>query len=229
MQCRHQHENHAICIEHVPIFASLSHEEKMEIVEIASSRSFKKGETIYRAGDEGGTLFVLYTGRAKLFRLNASGKEQVLRLIESGEFIGELSLFSYLPLTDNAQALEATTMCVLQGERLKELMAKYPSIAFKVMDELSRRLEKAENRIEDISLSSVTKRIAGALLELSEGKQEILLPMTKGDLASQLGMTQETLSRKLAALQEEGLIRLKGHRTIIIKDSSELEEISQED
>lgn len=120
-------------------------------------------------------------------------------------------------------------MCVLQGERLKELMAKYPSIAFKVMDELSRRLEKAENRIEDISLSSVTKRIAGALLELSEGKQEILLPMTKGDLASQLGMTQETLSRKLAALQEEGLIRLKGHRTIIIKDSSELEEISQED
>jgi CRP-like cAMP-binding protein len=229
MQCRHQHENHAICIEHVPIFASLSHEEKMEIVEIASSRSFKKGETIYRAGDEGGTLFVLYTGRAKLFRLNASGKEQVLRLIEPGEFIGELSLFSYLPLTDNAQALEATTMCVLQGERLKELMAKYPSIAFKVMDELSRRLEKAENRIEDISLSSVTKRIAGALLELSEGKQEILLPMTKGDLASQLGMTQETLSRKLAALQEEGLIRLKGHRTIIIKDSSELEEISQED
>ena len=79
--------------------------------------------------------------------------------------MGELSLFSSLPLTDNAQALEATTMSVLQGERLKALMAKYPSIAFKVMDELSRRLEKAENRIEDISLSSVTKRIAGALLE----------------------------------------------------------------
>jgi CRP/FNR family transcriptional regulator len=59
-----------------------------------------------------------------LNRLNASGKEQVLRLVETGEFIGELSLFSSLPLTDNAQALEATTMCVLQGERLKELMAK---------------------------------------------------------------------------------------------------------
>lgn len=226
MQCCHHSESHAVCIEHVPIFDSLSHEEKMEIVEIASSRSFEKGETIYRAGDEGGTLFVLYTGRAKLFRLNASGKEQVLRLVEPGEFIGELSLFSSLPLTDNAQALESTTMCVLQGQRLKELMAKYPSIAFKVLDELSRRLEKTENRIEDISLSSVTKRIAGALLELSEGRQEFLLPMTKGDLASQLGMTQETLSRKLAALQEEGLILLKGHRKIIIKDKSELEEIA---
>lgn len=229
MQCCHHCESDASCIEHVPIFASLSREERMEIAEIASSRSFEKGETVYRAGDKGGTLFVLYTGRAKLFRLNASGKEQVLRLVEPGEFIGELSLFSSLPLTDNAQALEATTMCVLQGNRLKELMAKYPSIAFKVMDELSRRLEKAENRIEDISLSSVTKRVAGALLELAEGKQEIHLPMTKGDLASQLGMTQETLSRKLATLQEEGLIILKGHRKIIIKDKTELEEISLEE
>ena len=135
---------------------------------------------IYSAGDEGGTLFVLYTGRAKLFRLNISGKEQVLRLVEPGEFFGELSLFSSVPLTDYAQALEETTMCIVQGERLKELMGKYPSIAFKVMDVLSRRLEKAENRIEDISLSSVTKRVSSALLELSEGNQEFHLPMTKG-------------------------------------------------
>lgn len=228
MQCCHHSESHASCIEHVPIFGSLNREERLEIIEIASSRSFEKGETVYRAGDEGGTLFVLYTGRVKLFRLNPSGKEQVLRLVEPGEFIGELSLFSSLPLTDNAQALEATTMCVLQGDRLKALMAKYPSIAFKVMDELSRRLEKAENRIEDISLSSVTTRVSRALLELADGKKEILLPMTKGDLASQLGMTQETLSRKLAALQEEGLILLKGHRNIIIKDKAALEEISLE-
>ena len=226
MQCCHHFKDHVSCIEHVPIFTSLSYEERMEIVEIASSRSFEKGETVYRAGDEGGTLFVLYTGRAKLFRLNANGKEQVLRVVEPGEFIGELSLFSSLPLADNAQVLEATTMCILQGKRLKELMVKYPSIAFKVMDELSRRLEKAENRIEDISLSSVTKRVVGALLDLSEGKKEIILPMTKGDLASQLGMSQETLSRKLTALQEEGFIVLKGQRKIVIKNRQELEEIN---
>ena len=223
--CNHC-ESHAACLDQVPIFGSLSNEEKMELVEIAASRSFEKGEAIYRAGDEGGTLFVLYTGRVKIFRLKAVGKEQVLRLVEPGEFMGELSLFSSLPLTDYAVALEKTTMCVLEGKRLKELMAKYSSIAFKVMDELSRRLEQAENRIEDISLSSVTKRVSNALLEMSQDNQEITLPMTKGDLASQLGMTQETLSRKLAALQEEGLIQLKGHRKILIKDKTGLEEIS---
>lgn len=222
-------ENHSSCIGQVPIFGSLNSEEKAEIVEVATSRSFEKGEMIYKAGDEGGTLFVLYKGRVKLFRLNASGKEQVIRLVEPGEFMGELSLFSSLPLTDNAVALEATTMCVLQGKRLKELMAKYPSIAFKVMDELSRRLEKAENRIEDLSLSPVTKRVASALLELSGGNREIILPMTKGDMASQLGMTQETLSRKLAALQEQGLIELKGHRKINIINKAGLEEICMDE
>ena len=225
MGCRHGTGSHGDCIENVPIFSGLSCGERREILEIASSRSYEKGEMIYRAGDEGGTLFVFHAGRVKIFRLNANGKEQVLRLVGPGEFIGELSLLSSLPLADNAQALEATTMCILQGERLKQLMAKYPSIAFKVMEELSRRLEKAENRIEEISLSSVDARIARALLELSEGGDEIVLPVTKGDLASQLGMTQETLSRKLAALQEEGTIKLKGHRRIIIRDRQALEEI----
>ncbi|NLM78044.1 MAG: Crp/Fnr family transcriptional regulator [Ruminococcaceae bacterium] len=229
MQCCQHCEHEASCIEHVPIFASLTHEESMEIIEIASSRIFEKGAWVYRAGDGGGTLFILHTGLVKLFRLNASGKEQVLRLVGPGSFFGEWSLFSSLPLTDNAQALETTTMCVLQGEQLKALMAKYPSIAFKVLDELSRRLEQAENRIEDISLGSVTKRVAGALLAFAEDRAEIKLPMTKGDLASQLGMTQETLSRKLAALQEEGLIVLQGHRKILIQDKSELLAISQED
>ncbi len=225
MQCNHSCASQASCIEHVPIFAGLSPEERLEVAEISSSRSFEKGEIVYRAGDMGGTLFVVYTGLVKLFRLNANGKEQVLRLVGPGEFIGELSLFSSLPLTDNAQALEATTMCVLQGERLKELMAKYPAIAFKVMDELSRRLEKAESRIEAISLDSSTKRLTEALLELAGDKDEILLPMTKGDLASQLGMTQETLSRQLTALQEKGLIGLKGQRGIILKNRAELEKI----
>jgi len=120
-------------------------------------------------------------------------------------------------------------MCVLEGEKLKALMIKYPSIAFKVMDELSRRLEMAENRIEDISLSSVSHRVAKAIMELSNGKEQFSLPMTKGDLASQLGMTQETLSRKLALFQEEGLILLKGHRKIIIKNKEQLKAASIEE
>lgn len=142
--------------------------------------------------------------------------------------MGELSLFSSLPLTDYAEATEKTTMCILQGDSLKELMTKYPSIAFKVMSELSLRLGEAEKQIENLSLSSVDKRIAEALLALSKGENKIELPMTKGDWASQLGITQETLSRKLSALQDQELILLKGHRKILIKNKTKLENICLE-
>jgi CRP/FNR family transcriptional regulator, anaerobic regulatory protein len=105
-------------------------------------------------------------------------------------------------------------MCMIDGQKLKELMSKYPSIAFKIMEVLSQRLEKAENLIENINLNTVEQRLAQALLDLAQGKKTILLNMTKGDLASQLGMSQETLSRKLANFQEEGLILMEGQRRI---------------
>lgn len=224
--CQHK-ESHANCIESVPIFSSLSQDEMLEIAHITEAVSYKKGDMVYTPGDIGGKLYVLHAGQVKISRLHASGREQVIRVVGPGDFIGELSLFSSLPLTDHAEVLKASTMCVIKGEKLKELMAKYPSIAFKVMDELSKRLEKAENLIEVINLNSVEQRLAQALLEFSEGKDEILLTMTKGNLASQLGMSQETLSRKLAAFQEDGLITLKGHRRIILRNRAALETIIQ--
>ena len=213
------------CIEIVPIFSNLTQEEMLEIASITKAQTFEKGDMIYMAGDKGGKLYVVHSGRVKISRLNANGKEQVIRVIGSGEFTGELSLLSSMPMTDNGEALETSTMCIIEGEKLKELMKKYPSIAFKVMEELSERLEKAENLIEAINLNTVEQRLAEALINLSAGKKEVLLNMTKGDFASQIGMSQETLSRKLAAFQEEGLIELKGHRKIIILNKDGLEEI----
>ena len=211
-------ENWLNCFKNVPLFKSLSHDEMMEIASITEPRTFKKGEVIYGEGDTGGKLYILHTGGVKISRLSADGKEQFIRAIGPGEFMGELSLFSSLPFMDDAAALENSTMCFIDGEKLKLLMSKYISIAFKVMDELSKRLERAENLIKEISLNSVEERLARVLLDLSDGEKEIVLTMTRGNLASQLGMSQETLSRKLSFFQEEGLISLKGHKRIRIEN-----------
>src|SRR5690606_23118023 len=142
-----------------PIFNNLTQEEMLEIASITKAQTFKKGEMVYMAGDQGGKLYVLHTGRVKIYRINSSGKEQVIRVIEPGQFMGELSLFSSMPMTDYGEALETSTMCLIEGEKLKELMQKYPSIAFKIMEELSHRLEKAENLIETINLNTVEQRL----------------------------------------------------------------------
>lgn len=213
------------CIELVPIFSNLTQEEMLEIVAITFDRSIDKGEMIYRAGERLDRLYVIHKGKVKIARLNESGKEQVIRILGPGEFLGELSLFSPVPMTDFGEALEKTTMCIIDGEALKKLMAKFPSIAFKVMEELSSRLEKAENLIEDISLNTVEKRLASTLLRMSNGEKEVVLKMSKKDLASYIGMSQETLSRKLSYFQEMGLIKLIGHRRIVLLDIEGLEEI----
>lgn len=224
------HESpHFTCLSVVPIFQGLREEERLQIAGAARSRQYKKGEFIYSAGEYSSALYVLHTGQVKLFRLNVSGREQVLRVLSPGDFFGELSLFSSRPHTDSAQALGEVGMCALDGDAFKEIMAKQPLIAFKVMDALSQRLEKADGMLEAVSLSSVTQRLAGALLELSGGKKAVNLPMSKGDFASQLGMSQETLSRRLTALAEEGLLSLQGRRKIIIQDRDALEELRLRD
>lgn len=220
-----QGSKHADCIRTVPIFSHITDAEMLEIAKIIEAHVYHKGEMVYLAGDPGGKLYVLHTGRIKITRINPGGKEQVIRILGPGEFMGELSLFSTAPLTDNAEVLEESTMCVMDGAKLRELMLRNPSISFKVMEELSQRLEKVESLIEVISLDSVEQRLAQALLKLAGDKSEVVLTMTKKDFASQMGMCQETLSRKLTAFQEQGLISLKGQRKIKILDKEGLKAI----
>jgi CRP-like cAMP-binding protein len=213
------------CIEIVPIFSNLTNEEMLEVARITTDRTYRRGEMIYIAGDKGEKLYVIHEGKVKITRVSDSGKEQVIRILGPGEFLGELSLFSPEPMTDNAEVLEKTTVCIISSEKIKELMVKYPTIAFKVMEELSKRLEKAENLIENISLHGVEKRLADTLLDMADDNDEIVLKISKKDLASHIGMSQETLSRKLTAFQEMGLIKLIGQRRIILLNKEGLQDI----
>ncbi len=228
MSCScNQHGKHGAynCIGIVPIFSQLTAQEMLEVATITTDRTYVKGELIYRAGERKGDLYVLHSGHVKVYRLTPEGKEQVIRTLGPGEFLGELSLFSQSPLTDYAQTLEPSTMCMIQGTRLKQLMEAHPSIAFKVMEELSRRLETSESLIQDINLSTVEQRLARFLLTESRDSSTITLRISKGDLASQLGMSQETLSRKLSVFQDEALIALHGQRGIEILDKGGLEQL----
>jgi len=93
------------------------------------------------------------------------------------------------------------------------------------MEELSSRLEKVENLIENVILHSVEHGLAQALVEIADKRNIVLLKTTKAVFASQLGMSQETLSRKLTVFQEKGYIELEGQRKIILLNIEELKNI----
>lgn len=214
------------CISLVPIFSDLSLQEMGEVAAITQERHVSKGETVYFAGRTEKQLFVIHQGRVKISRISESGKVQVIRVLGPGDFMGELSVLHDMPRTDFAEALQDCTMCVIPGEALKTLMQRFPSIALKALEELSTRVEQLQTRLEQNQHSSPEYRIARAILDLSGGSSTVTLPMTKGDLASQLGMTQETLSRKLSSLQEAGLINQPSPGVIRIIDRSGLEAVN---
>lgn len=225
MQCNCFQDRGKNCIEIVPIFSNLSREEMIEVANITSEKTFEKGEMIYMSGDRGDKLYVIHSGEVKISRISDTGKEQVIRVLESGEFMGELSLFSSSSLKDNAEALSKTVMCVIHADSLKDLMSKYPGISIKIVEELSNRLESVEALIENISIHGVDRRVSDILLDLADEKGQVNLNMSRRDLASHIGMSQETLSRKLRSFEEKGWIKLIGHRKIIIVEKSSLKDI----
>lgn len=227
--CNHQH----YCIDNVPIFNNLSQDEKESILSSSKHKNYKKGEIIFTPGDSFDSLFVVNKGLVKISRISAMGKEQIIRILQPGDFMGELSLFNKTVHSNTAEALENTEICVIQANKIKELLLQRPEISLKFLRKYSERIEEYEELIEQVVLRDVEQRIANYLLiEIEKnniikknGEYEIILPVSKGDLASLISTTQETLSRKLSLFQDNGWIKLKGQRIISVIDISALEEM----
>lgn len=216
------------CISKVPIFNHLEPEEMLEILKKSSQMTFKKGEIIYIEGDPLEYLYIVHTGRVKIYQLFESGKEQLLRILESGEFMGELALFSEKVLDSYAEALEQTEICAIHRNDIQELLKTHPTIPLKILSEFSSRLEETEFLVSQLSYRDVETRTASYLVKLAKENQtnSIVLPMSKRDLASHLGTTQETISRRLSQFQTNGWIDQEGQRNIKILNLKELEKAS---
>ncbi len=211
-----------VCVSLVPIFNHLEEEQMIEIMKMARSTSYKKGEIIYYAGEESDSLYIVGRGKIRIYRLSESGKEQLVRILSPGDFTGELALFNQSIHDSYAEAMEKTNVCTIKGSDIQKILLKYPSIALKILGEFSRRLEKSEKQTTLFATEKVERRIAIFLSEYidnNEGESmEVTLPMSKKDLASYLGTTPETISRKLRSLEDEGYIKQKSGRKIEILD-----------
>ncbi|MTW84683.1 cyclic nucleotide-binding domain-containing protein [Virgibacillus dakarensis] len=209
-----------LCISKVPFFNHLANHEMFEIVKKGRSITFQKGEFIYQEGEPLEYLYIVHKGRVKIYQLFESGKEQLLRILETGEFMGELALFSEKMLDSYAEAMEKTEICAIHRKDMQELMQTYPTIAIKILEQFSNRLDQTEKLVGQLSTKDVETRLAGYLVELAQQKNsmDIMLPMSKKDLASYLGTTQETISRRLSSFQTNSWIAQTGHRRIKITD-----------
>lgn len=215
---------HTLCVSRVPIFNHLPHDALSVIAAKATMRAYERGQFIHRHGDPSDQLFIVHRGKIKVYRLSDAGKEQLMRILEPGDFAGELALFSATDHDSYAEAMQPSVVCTIRQADLRELLLKYPDISLHVLAELSRRLGTSEKQAAAIATTSINARLAQYLASRAEheGSATFTLPMSRKNLASFLGTTPETVSRRLGEFEESGWIIQKGQRKITILDLNAL-------
>lgn len=212
------------------LFGGLAPEHLDEIEKIAVLKDYGRGEAIFFEGDPGTGFYMVATGKVKIFKTSFSGKEQILHIYGSGEPFGEVPVFHGHPFPANAMTLEKSSLIFFPRKDFVEIVNTMPTLVLNMLAVLSMRLRRFTVQIENLSLKEVPARLSGYLLYLAEeqgNSKEVVLQISKGQLASLLGTIPETLSRMFAKMGDEGLISVEG-KTISLLDIAGLKEKERE-
>ena len=215
-------------IREIPLFAGLVDEQIQWLAVIVEKRKYSRGKVIFSEGEEATGLYVLHTGRVKIYKLSSEGKEQILHIFGPGEPFGEVAVFAGGQFPAYAEALEVSETLFFPRKKIVELLTKDPSMAMNMLAMLSKRLKYFTQLVENLSLKEVPQRLAAYLLVLATMKDKrdtVELDIAKGQLASLLGTIPETLSRILNKMTIQGYIEVEG-RQIKLLDRQSLENIS---
>ncbi len=221
------------CASKASIFSILEEPQLKQITDKITGKNYKKGEMIFFEGDKSDKLYVINSGKVKIFKYTKEGKEQILYILSIGDFLGDLSILKKDNFKFNAEALEDVSMCQLTKDDFDQAVKDNPEIALKILEVLYERIAKLENLVQSLSTKDIESRISRLLLSFIKDfgvpEDDIIrleLPLSREDMANYIGVTRETISRKLNSMQDEGIIDLIGNKTIILKDMEYLEDIN---
>ena len=210
------------------LFDSLPDDQLAALSGISVEKHYVRGESIFFEGDPGTGFHLLVKGRVKIYKVADSGREQILHIFGRGETFGEVPVFHGTPFPASAEALSVVETLYFPRDGFAALVEKYPTLAMNMLGVLALKLRQFAQQVEDLSLKEVPERLAGYLLYLREeqkSREAVRLEISKGQLASLLGTSAETLSRIFGKMGSEGLIDVKG-REIQLLDISGLKKRS---
>jgi CRP/FNR family transcriptional regulator, cyclic AMP receptor protein len=212
----------------VPIFHGLTETELKFLAERAVPRSYSKGELLFTEGDPCTGLFVIESGRVRIFKSSPNGREQVLTVEGPGNSVAELPLFDGGNYPASTAALNDAKVYFISRQDFHSLCLVHPQVSLKVLKVVGARLRRLVGIIEELSFTTVRSRLISVLVRLATtGRKtpegiEIQLPPNNQELASEIGTVRELVSRNLSRLQAEELIYMDG-KTVIIPDVKRLQ------
>lgn len=212
-------------LERVPIFGGCDLPSLRKMASVTTEKTYGKKNIVFHEGDYGDTLYIIKAGRIKIAKVTIDGREKTLTVLQTGDFFGEMAIFDDMPRSATAEAIDAEVkLLALSKADFERAINETPSIALRIMRDLTRRIRQVNQQVEDLAFKDVHGRVASTLYLLMKtegvrqnGKSSVLLRMTHQDLANMVGSSRETVTRALNRLQDEGVISISHQQIAILK------------
>jgi CRP/FNR family transcriptional regulator len=205
----------------LPLSLNLEDMDALDAI-IQRGRPLKKGEMLFRQGDDFGSVYAVRSGALKTFSVSGGGEEQVTGFHLPSELIG-MSGMDAEAYPVSAVALDTTSVCEIPFERLDELSAQLPQLRRQLLRVMSRELQDDQRMMLLLSKKTADERIASLLVNLSArfrargfSAQQFRLSMSRNEIGNYLGLAVETVSRVFTRFQQAGLIEAMGKEVRIL-------------
>jgi len=188
-------------------------------------RRYDKDEYLFFEGDPARWLVFVAEGRVKVIKHSESGRETILATFGPGQIVGEVGVLIGDVYPATAQALESTVTLSLRRAEYVELVRTHPDLAWSLIAELGRRLQRAHETIRSLAVEKVQRRVARVLLRMASASGErleggavrITVALSRQDIADMAGTVLETAIRTMSKFHKQGLIETKEGRIILLK------------
>lgn len=224
---RHMAEQVQSCLREVELFEQIPPAELAGLNQMLPLKTFASGDMIYDPLRPSQVLFIVKSGRVRLFQTSPNGKTFTLAIYEPGDVFGNMSIVGQHMGASYAEALEDSSICQLTHEQVETFFLADPRISQQVTAILARRVKELETRLSDLALRPLPQRMASLLLSIARPshlpwKRDLIVPMTHEQLANVAGSTREAVSKALADLAKQGMI-IQKRGSIILTDPQQLE------
>ena len=197
---------------------SLAEQHINALAEHGTVKAYPKNADIVSEGDRSDSLYVILSGKVKVYLADEDGKEMVLNTQGPGEYFGEIILDEG-PRSASVMTLEPSKFSIVSREQFNQFLAQSPEVTLELVRSLIHRVRELTKKVSELALLDVYGRVRGLLLELAtqqDGKL-VVERLTQQDMASRVGCAREMISRILKDLRTGGYIKDDGDRIIIVK------------
>ncbi len=209
----------------IDLFAGVEEAELAALFDASVSKSAKKNSVVIHEGDKADSLYIIASGRVKVYCSDRSGKDIVLNVMEAGEYFGELALLDDDVRSASVRALEDAEFKVIYKKDFDAKLDEHPKIGRAIIRNLTRRIRKLTRDVKSLALEDVYGRVATVLRNLAEvgddGVNRITQKLTQQDIADRVGSSREMVARILKDLTVGGYIANENRQILIIKELPE--------